>query len=105
MRFYEMISGLDLLCHFNSSRIWDILKKKLNLQRLLVPIRKAPPPPCPPPIRTAELNAIWRDSGTQRSSNFHKSVASAASIIYKGPSSCSISRNNSFRPKFAPPMV
>uniref|UniRef100_A0A914ENZ5 Uncharacterized protein n=1 Tax=Acrobeloides nanus TaxID=290746 RepID=A0A914ENZ5_9BILA len=41
-------------------KIWQFAKKHLNLHSILVPVRKAPPPPrrVPPP----DLNSVWEDT-------------------------------------------
>ncbi|KHN71231.1 Disintegrin and metalloproteinase domain-containing protein 12 [Toxocara canis] len=92
-------------------QIWQHLKKVLKLQRLLVPIRKAPPPPSPP-IGTAELNAIWGDSpadALQRCRRpsppaFSPPIIPSASIT-PTHTQVNVSRNASIRPKNAPPKI
>uniref|UniRef100_A0A915C9F5 Disintegrin and metalloproteinase domain-containing protein 19 n=1 Tax=Parascaris univalens TaxID=6257 RepID=A0A915C9F5_PARUN len=92
-------------------QIWYHLKKALKLQRLLVPIRKAPPPPGPP-IGTAELNAVWGDSPADALRRYRRSsppafsppIIPSASII-PTHTQVNVLRNSSIRPKNAPPKV
>ncbi|VBB30894.1 unnamed protein product [Acanthocheilonema viteae] len=95
--------------------IWEKLKKALKIEKLLVPIRKAPPPPRSSTIRTADLNSLWNDSAFDAlhtrnyqqplppsisppvvpSTNFN--LLSAKSIV--------TTHRNSMRPTTAPPKV
>ncbi|VDK17287.1 unnamed protein product [Anisakis simplex] len=106
-------------------QIWHHLKEVLKLHRLLVPVRKAPAPPGPP-IRTAELNAVWGDNPSdvlRRSTNsktnnarlhsqpspppFSPPVIPSASFSHSTNNNNNnfLARNTSQRPKNAPPKI
>uniref|UniRef100_A0AAF5PUH9 Reprolysin n=1 Tax=Wuchereria bancrofti TaxID=6293 RepID=A0AAF5PUH9_WUCBA len=94
--------------------IWEKLKKALKIEKLLVPIRKAPPPPRPI-IRTADLNLIWGDTASDalRVRSYHQPLPPSISppvvpsttlnLVPTKPSV--IAHRNSMRPTTAPPKV
>ncbi|MCP9256932.1 Disintegrin and metalloproteinase domain-containing protein 12 [Dirofilaria immitis] len=95
-------------------KIWKKLKTALKIEKLLVPIRKAPPPPRSNVIRTADLNSVWGDTASNvlRMRSYHQPlppnisppvVPSTLNLLSTKPAV--IAHRNSIRPATAPPKV
>ncbi|VDK81598.1 unnamed protein product [Litomosoides sigmodontis] len=90
--------------------IWEKLKKTLKIEKLLVPIRKAPPPPRSSIIHTTDLNSIWGDTASDalRICNSQQPVPPCISppVVPSAMNLLSMkSTRNSMRPTIAPPKV
>ncbi|VDN03410.1 unnamed protein product [Thelazia callipaeda] len=92
--------------------IWGKLKKVLRIEKLLVPIRKAPPPPRPA-IRTSDLNNLWGDQLDLAQVRYNQQpLPPSISLPVVSPENLNslpwksnITSRNSMRPTVAPPRV
>ncbi|EFO19855.2 reprolysin [Loa loa] len=92
--------------------IWEKLKKALKIEKLLVPIRKAPPPPR---LSTADLNLVWGDTASDalRVRNYQQPlppsisppIVPSTTLTLLSMKPTAIAHRNSMRPTTAPPKV
>uniref|UniRef100_A0A0R3RSE1 Peptidase M12B domain-containing protein n=1 Tax=Elaeophora elaphi TaxID=1147741 RepID=A0A0R3RSE1_9BILA len=95
--------------------IWEKLKKALKIEKLLVPIRKAPPPPRSNPMRTTDLNAIWGDTASDAlhvcsykqplPPSISPPIVPSTTLNLLSTKPISVAHRNSMRPTTAPPKV
>ncbi|CAG9533789.1 unnamed protein product [Cercopithifilaria johnstoni] len=95
--------------------IWEKLKKALKIEKLLVPIRKAPPPPRSSAIRTTDLNSIWGDTASDAlhvgncqqplPPSISPPVAPSSTLNLLPMKPTVIAHFNSMRPTTAPPKI